>query len=201
MLPPPIKYKLNASLLAIGASYGNLTDSINHKIPKNPAMKSVILLDSNYNLYELREGEFIFAKKIFDYEPQHQFSKACALSMNGYIAIGEPRSPNCHILHIYNGVLTHIKTLEWHRNDIYNIRFSKNGKYMVSGGEDGKVFIFAMPNFNIANILPPRPDYISNIHLGKVQKLVVYSSYDNTNCIVDMSVNKIIGECETNAVA
>ncbi len=201
MLPPPIKYKLNASLLAIGASYGNLRDSINHKVPQNPALKSVILLDSNYNLYELRDGEFIFAKKIFDYEPQHQFSKACALSMNGYIAIGEPRSPNCHILHIYNGILTRIKTLEWHRNDIYNIRFSKNGKYMVSGGEDGKVFIFAMPNFNIANILPPRPDYISNIHLGKKQKLVVYSSYDNTNCIFDMSVNKIIGEFETNAVA
>ena len=109
MLPPPIKYKLNASLLAIGASYGNLRDSINHKVPQNPALKSVILLDSNYNLYELRDGEFIFAKKIFDYEPQHQFSKACALSMNGYIAIGEPRSPNCHILHIYNGILTRIK--------------------------------------------------------------------------------------------
>ena len=201
MLPPPIKYKLNASLLAIGASYGNLADSINHNAPQNPALKSIILLDSNYNLYELRDGEFIFAKKIFDYEPQHQFSKACALSQNGYIAIGEPRSPNCHILHIYNGVLTRIKTLSWHRNDIYNIRFSKNGKYMVSGGEDGKVFIFSMPNFKVAYILPPRPDYISNIHLGKVQKLVVYSSYDNTNCIFDMNTSKIIGEFETNAVA
>lgn len=201
MLPPPIKYKLNASLLAIGASYGNLQDSINNKIPKDTSKKSVILLDSNYNLYELRNGEFIFAKKIFDYESQHQFGKACALSMNGYIAIGEPRSPNCHILHIYNGILTPIKTLSWHRNDIYNTRFSKNGKYMVSGGEDGKVFIFTMPNFNIANILPPRPDYISNIHLGKKQKLVVYSSYDNVNCVFDMGVNKTIGEFKTNAVA
>lgn len=201
MLPPPIKYKLNASLLAIGASYGNLEASIANVMPRDSRLRSVILLDSNYNLYELRDGEFIYAKKLFDYEPQHQFSKACALSMNGYIAIGEPRSPNCHILHIYNGVLTPIKTLVWHRNDIYNIRFSKNGRYMVSGGEDGKVFIFTMPNFNIANILPPRPDYISNIHLGKRQTLVVYSSYDNTNCVFDMGINKIIGEFETNAVA
>lgn len=194
MLPLPIKYKLNASLLAIGASSSKLHSNINGK-------KSVILLDSNYNLYEICDGEFIFAKKIFDYEAQHQFSKACAISMNGYIAIGEPRSPNCHILHIYNGILTHIKTLTWHKADIYNIRFSKNGKYMVSGGEDGKVFIFGMPHFNIVNILPPRPDYISNIHFGKVLKLVVYSSYDNVNCIFDMNTNKIIGEFETNAVA
>lgn len=194
MLPAPIKYKLNASLLAIGASSSKLDSSV-------AGTKSVILLDSSYNLYEFRDGEFIFARKIFDYEPQHQFSKACAISMNGYIAIGEPRSPNCHILHIYNGILTHIKTLSWHKADIYNIRFSKNGKYMVSGGEDGKVFIFGMPHFNIINILPPRSDYISNIHFGKVLKLVVYSSYDNVNCIFDMDTNKIIGEFETNAVA
>lgn len=132
MLPQPIKYKLNASLLAIGASYGNLEASIANMMPRDSKLKSVILLDSNYNLYELRDGEFIYAKKLFDYEPQHQFSKACALSMNGYIAIGEPRSPNCHILHIYNGVLTPIKTLVWHRNDIYNIRFSKNGSHSES---------------------------------------------------------------------
>lgn len=194
MLPAPIKYKLNASLLAIGASSSKLNSSV-------AGTKSVILLDSSYNLYEFRDGEFIFARKIFDYEPQHQFSKACAISMNGYIAIGEPRSPDCHILHIYNGILTHIKTLSWHKADIYNIRFSKNGKYMVSGGEDGKVFIFGMPHFNIINILPPRSDYISNIHFGKVLKLVVYSSYDNVNCIFDMDTNKIIGEFETNAVA
>lgn len=194
MLPAPIKYKLNASLLAIGASSSKLDSSV-------AGTKSVILLDSSYNLYEFRDGEFIFARKIFDYEPQHQFSKACAISMNGYIAIGEPRSPNCHILHIYNGILTHIKTLSWHKADIYNIRFSKNGKYMVSGGEDGKVFIFGMPHFNIINILPPRSDYISNIHFGKVLKLVVYSSYDNVNCVFDMDTNKIIGEFETNAVA
>lgn len=194
MLPAPIKYKLNASLLAIGASSSKLNSSV-------VGTKSVILLDSSYNLYEFRDGEFIFARKIFDYEPQHQFSKACAISMNGYIAIGEPRSPDCHILHIYNGILTHIKTLSWHKADIYNIRFSKNGKYMVSGGEDGKVFIFGMPHFNIINILPPRSDYISNIHFGKVLKLVVYSSYDNVNCIFDMDTNKIIGEFETNAVA
>lgn len=188
MLPKPIRYKLNASILSIGASYAN-------------SAKSVILLDSNYHLYELCDGEFIFNKKIFDYEAQHQFSKACALSMNGYVAIGEPHSANCHILHLQNGILTHIRTLNWHKADIYNIRFSKNGKYMVSGGEDGKVFIYGMPHFNITAILPPRPDYISNIHFGKTQTLVIYSSYDNVNCIFDMETNRIIGEFETRAVA
>lgn len=194
MLPLLTKYKLNASILAIGASSSKLHSTVNDT-------KSVVLLDSNYNLYEICDGEFMFAKRIFECEAQHQFSKACAISMNGYIAIGEARSPNCHIFHIYRGLLTHIKTLSWHKADVYNIRFSKNGKYMVTGGEDGKVFIFGMPHFNIINILPPRPDYISNIHFGKVQKLVIYSSYDNVNCIFDMDTNKIIGEFETNAVA
>lgn len=195
MLPKPIRYKLNASILSIGASYAKFNSTA------KSTQKSVILLDSNYNLYELCEGEFIFNKKIFDYEPQHQFSKACALSQNGYVAIGEPHSSNCHILHLYNGILTRVRTLSWHKADIYNIRFSKNGKYMVSGGEDGKVFIYGMPHFNIIAILPPRPDYISNIHFGKSQNLVVYSSYDNVNCIFDMETNKIIGEFETRAVA
>ncbi|MGX2982134.1 hypothetical protein [Helicobacter sp. 23-1045] len=229
MLPKPIRYKLNASILAIGASSANLSsakldsatlsstksDSTNLNTTKsnsatpNPvtldsaknSAKSVIFLDSNYNLYELQDGEFIFNNKIFDFEAQHQFSKSCALSMNGYVALGEPHSPNCHILHLYNGTLSHIKTLSWHKADIYNIRFAKNGKYMVSGGEDGKVFIYGMPHFNIIAILPPRADYISNIHFGKSQNLVVYSSYDNVNCIFDMGTNTIIGEFETGAVA
>lgn len=201
-LPAPIRYKLNASILAIGASVHKFSNSQNlAKKSQNLSQKSIILLDSAFHLYELCDGEFIFAKKIFDFDAQHQFSKACALSQNGYIAIGEPHSPNCHILHIYNGILTYIKTLSWHKADIYNIRFSKNGKYLVSGGEDGKVFIFALPHFNLINILPPRPDYISNIHFGKSQNLVIYSSYDNINSIFDMSTNKIIGEFETNAVA
>lgn len=205
-LPTPIRYKLNASILAIGASEHKFSKSQNlaknpQNLAQNPTTKSIILLDSAYHLYELRDGEFIFAKKIFDFEAQHQFAKSVALSQNGYVAIGEPHSPNCHILHIYNGILTHIKTLCWHKADIYNIRFSKNGKYLVSGGEDGKVFIFALPHFNLISILPPRPDYISNIHFGRTQNLVIYSSYDNVNAIFDMSTNKVISEFETNAVA
>ncbi|RDU62620.1 hypothetical protein [Helicobacter sp. MIT 14-3879] len=184
MLPLIAKHKLSHSVLSIGASENN-----------------IIILDSNYNLYELRDEEFIFAKKVFDYEPHHQFSKACAISMNGYIAIGEKKSPNCKILHIKNKNLIHIKTLSWHRADIYNIRFSKDNKYLVTGGEDGKVFIFSLPEFNIVNILPPRPDYISNIHFGKISRLVVYSSYDMVNCIFNMDTNELIGEFETNSVA
>lgn len=184
MLPLLARHKLNSSILSIGSS-----------------ARSVILLDSNYHVYELEDGEFVFSQKIFDYEPQHQFSKACATSMNGYIAIGEPKSPNCRIFHIKNKRLTPLKTLSWHKADIYNIRFSRNGKYLVSGGEDGKVFVFSLPSFSIVNILPPRPDYISNIHFGKNANLVVYSSYDMMNCVFDMNTNEIVGEFETNAVA
>lgn len=183
MLPLLNKYKLNASILSIGANE-----------------ESVIILDSNYNLYELKDDEFIFAKKIFDFIPQHQFSKACAVSMQGFIAIGKPKSNICEILHLKNGKLKHIKTLSWHKADIYNIRFSRDGKFLVTGGEDGKVFIFRLPDFHIANILPPRPDYISNVHFGKISKLVVYSSYDLQNCVFDMEQNNIVGTFNTNSV-
>lgn len=184
MLPLITNFKLNASVLSIGYSD-----------------KSTVILDSAYHLYELKDNEFIFAKKIFDFPPQHQFSKACALSMNGYMAIGEPKSENCHILHINNGKLVHIKTLSWHKADIYNIRFSRDGKFLITGGEDGKVFIFSLPDFNMVNILPPRPDYISNVHFGKFSPLVVYSSYDMQNCVFDVYLNKVIGEFETSSVA
>lgn len=183
MLPLIGKFKLNSSILSIGAN-GN----------------SVIILDSNYHLYELNNNEFIFAKKIFDFIPQHQFSKACAVSMNGYIAIGKPKSNICEILYLKNAKLTTIKTLSWHKTDIYNIRFSRDGKYLVTGGEDGKVFIFRLPDFVMINILPPRPDYISNIHFGKIAGLVVYSSYDLQNFVFDTEQNNIIGEFKTNSV-
>ncbi|RAX53005.1 hypothetical protein CCY99_06450 [Helicobacter sp. 16-1353] len=183
MLSLMSKYRLNSSILSIGAND-----------------KSVIILDSNYTLYELLDDEFIFVKKIFDFTPQHHFSKACAVSMQGFIAIGKPKSNLCEILYLKNGNLKHIKTLSWHKADIYNIRFSRDGKFLVTGGEDGKVFVFRLPDFHIVNILPPRPDYISNIHFGKISKLIVYSSYDLQNCVFDMEQNIIVGTFNTNSV-
>lgn len=183
MLQLMSKFKLNASVLAIGQGEN-----------------SVVVLDSNYHLYELRDGEFIFAKRILE-QSAHQFAKSCAICLNGIFAFGIPKSRNLEIYSIKNGVLAHLKTLLWHKSDIYNVRFSRDGKYLVSGGEDGKVFVYGLPHFDILNILPPRPDYISNIHFGKISKLLVYSSYDLVNCVFDMNYNEVIGEFETNAVA
>ena len=177
------KYKLNSSILSIGANKHN-----------------IILLDSSYNIYEFNKDQFIFTKKIFDFKNHHPFSKACAVSMQGYIAIGIPKSNICEVFHLENGNLKHIKTLEWHKADIYNIRFSRDGKFLITGGEDGKVFLFRLPDFNVVNILPPRPDYISNIHFGRVANFIVYSSYDLQNCVFDMEQNKIIGTFKTNSV-
>ena len=183
MLPLIGKYKLNSSILSIGSNKNNM-----------------ILLDSNYYVYEFHKDTFLYTKKIFDFEAHHPFSKACAVSMQGYIAIGIPKSNICEIFHLENKDLKHIKTLEWHKADIYNIRFSRDGKFLITGGEDGKVFLFRLPDFNVVNILPPRPDYISNIHYGRIANLIVYSSYDLNNCVFDMEQNKIIGTFETNSV-
>ena len=177
------QYKLNSSILSIGSNKNN-----------------IILLDSSYYVYEFNTDTFIYTKKIFDFENHHPFSKACAVSMQGYIAIGIPKSNICEIFYLENKNLKHIKTLQWHKADIYNIRFSRDGKFLITGGEDGKVFLFRLPNFNVVNILPPRPDYISNIHFGRIANLIVYSSYDLNNCVFDMEQNKIIGTFSTNSV-
>ena len=183
MLPLLNNLKLNSSILSIGKN-GN----------------SVIIIDNTYHLYEIKSGEFIYSKQIFDFAAQHPFSKACAVSMQGSIAIGKPKTNECEILYIKDGNLKHVKTLSWHKADIYNIKFSRDGKYLLTGGEDGKAFVFSLPNFNIVHILPPRPDYISNVHFGKISKLIVYSSYDMINCVFSMENNKIIGLFETSSV-
>ena len=95
------KYKLNSSIISIGANKHN-----------------IILLDSSYNIYEFNKDQFIFTKKIFDFKNHHPFSKACAVSMQGYIAIGIPKSNICEVFHLENGNLKHIKTLDWHKADI-----------------------------------------------------------------------------------
>lgn len=183
MLPLNKNLKLNSSILSIGENEGN-----------------IIIIDSTYHLYEIKDGDFIYSKQIVDLTPQHPFSKSCAVSMQGYIAIGKPKTNQCEIFNLKNGNLKHITTLAWHKADIYNIKFSRNGKYLLTGGEDGKAFVFSMPSFNIVNILPPRPDYISNVHFGKISKLIVYSSYDMANCVFDMEQNKVIGIFETSSV-
>lgn len=188
MLPLIRKFKLNSSVLSIGASLDS------------SKRESILILDSSYHLYALRDGEFVFSKQIFDFPSQHQFSKACAVSMYGYIAIGVPKSNVCEVLKFEDDNLIHLASLSWHKADIYNIRFSRDGKYLITGGEDGKVFVFRLPDFHIACILPPRPDYISNIHFGRIAKLIVYSSYDLQNCVFDMVQNKIIGTFSTHSV-
>ena len=183
MLQLIAKLKLNASILSIGRNKNN-----------------TIIIDSNYYLYEIKNKDFLFVKQIFDFGLLHPFSKSCSVGMHGYIAVGEPKSNKCHVLSLNSGNLVSLKTLSWHRADIYNIRFSRDGKYLVTGGEDGKVFIFSLPSFNLISILPPRPDYISNVHFGRELNLIVYSSYDMLNCVFDIDRNSIIGKFQTNAV-
>lgn len=182
MIPVLNRLKLNGSVLEFGIT-----------------PESIIILDNFYNLYEINRSTFQFQKSVQitkTHEVHHKFSKSLAASKGGYTVFALNKSTKGIVLKVEHN-LEKITSLAWHKADISNSIFSKDGKYLATGGEDGRTLIYQIPSFNLLATLLPRPDYICGIAFSPESSLLAVSCFDRSTLLFSLERNLEIATFET----
>ena len=150
------------------------------------------ILDNTYNLYYLDKSTFEIKKNMSissTFEPLHKFSHANAISSTGLINIAVAKKSSTIVLSTLNG-LKKEKGLDYHRKDIECSAFSNNGKFLATGGEDGKVFIFNTEYMKMIIGLPNRADYISSLRFSDDDRYLIINCYDRSSFIYNLETAK-----------
>jgi hypothetical protein len=81
------------------------------------------------------------------------------ISQNGkYLAIGVNGKKKISVWDIKNK--KQLFLLGWHKGDVLSVNFDRDGKYLLSGGEDGRSYLWSLETGKIVGILPPSADYV-----------------------------------------
>ncbi|RAX57798.1 hypothetical protein CCZ01_04950 [Helicobacter monodelphidis] len=160
--------------------------------------KKIFMLDNLYHFYELDASDLSFSKstQIFkDKEARHKFTHAISGSVDGYLFVTLHNSSQGVILKDGETVAK-IANLQWHKATVSSSRFSRDGRYLATGGEDGKTLLFQIPSFKLAGSMLPRPDYIASINFDSKAERIASSSFDGVTVILDIERNLIVGTFE-----
>ena len=153
---------------------------------------SIICADNFYNIcaFSKENGTATYNHQISkSVENLHHYAKSVGIASNSTrVGVGFPKNPKAVILDIKDKV-TPLATLTWQKLDVINVRFSKENSYIVTGGQDGRVIIYANSNFHMIASLPPLPDYISCIAMCKNENLLFYSCFSGIAVIYSIDRN------------
>ncbi|MDE5603477.1 MAG: hypothetical protein K2I71_06135, partial [Helicobacter sp.] len=143
------------------------------------------------------EKALCFAK---DAELFHRYSHACGISRNFYFCIPIKENHKTFILEYENTKIKHIATLNDHDGDIETCRFSDDGNFFATGGQDGRVFIYDGKSFLPITSLMARSDYISVISFSYNNEFMAISGYDKFTLIFDFLRHKVTFNFQTSDV-
>jgi WD40 repeat protein len=163
----------------------------------------IAVLDNLYNIYFVESKTFDIKKDYnisTEYEPFHQFSKAFALSKNGYMAMSINNSNKVLILYHKSYSMKKIVAIGNHQRVVESVEFSKNSKFMATGGADGRVFVFDTKYYKSLTSVEKQSDSISCIAFSEDSNKLVSNSFNRTSIIFDLDRNKEIGRFETGTV-
>ncbi len=186
MVPKQDTVKVNGSVISIKQSGDNVS-----------------ICDNLYNYYLLNIQKLNFLKSVNITKkaaPLHKYSKSISTSSNGIICLVLNNSSKSFLIDTRDG-LKNFKSLFWHKAGIYTTMFANGDEYILSGGEDGKTFVFKAPDYEPYAILDPRPDYISDFAFEKEGELLAISGFDKKCQIYDLESSKTLGEFETPDIA
>ncbi len=138
---------------------------------------STFCVDNTFFITQINEDlkvekTLCFAK---DAQSFHRYSHACGISRDFYFCIPINENHKSFILEYENEKIKHIATLDDHDGDIETCKFSDNGEFFATGGQDGRVFIYDGKSFLPIASLMPRSDYISVISFSHNNEFMAIS--------------------------
>ncbi len=163
---------------------------------KKPAFKmrivesgEVYILDTSNTIrifdeqFKLKGGAKI---KIPEHNP---FENTADISPKGtFLAIAEVKGKKTFIWDIKTKKIKY--KFGWHKGEVLNVSFDNEEKYVLTGGNDSRAYIWSLQYGSMLTALPPHPDYILSGGFSKNDLWVATGSYDRLVTITNItSVN------------
>lgn len=169
---------------------------------------SIYFVDTDGNLHTVCRKRWNRTQEalISDAPPLHRFQKGASFSQNGHVAYSVKVKDDCAVCmklpqktagedaEFTDGLDTPILEsigLRGHdqRAEVMTFCGSK-GQYLLSGGTDGKVYMYSTHTGKVIMSLKPKPDYISHITVDKKGGNLAYSAYDKSLTILNIRHQK-----------
>ncbi len=77
-----------------------------------------------------------------------------------------------------------------HQGEIESLAVDPNERYLVTGGEDGKTFVWALKTARLAFTMPPHSDYVTAIAFNDNGQFVATGSYDKNINLLNIATMK-----------
>ena len=80
-----------------------------------------------------------------------------------------------------------IYLLGWHKGNVLSVSFDKEERYIVTGGEDGRAYLWSLLTGKMVGSLPPHADYILSTDFSLNSLWVATGSYDKSITITNIT--------------
>jgi WD40 repeat protein len=108
------------------------------------------------------------------------------VSPNGkYLAIAVDGKKKTSIWDIENK--KQLFLLGWHKGNILSVSFDKEEKYVLTGGEDGRAYLWSLTTGKMIGALPPHADYILSTDFSLNSLWAATGSYDRSITITNIT--------------
>jgi len=123
--------------------------------------------------------------------PSHNpFENTADISNKGnFLAIAEIKGKKTFIWDIKNKKMKY--KFGWHRGEVLNVSFDWDENYLLTGGSDGRAYIWSLKFGKMLMPLPPHPDYILSGGFSKNNLWTATGSYDRLITISNISSSNL----------
>ncbi len=123
--------------------------------------------------------------------PTHKpFENSADISPNGtFIAIAEVKGNKTFIYDIKNKKMKY--KFGWHKGEVLNVSFDWEEEYLLTGGMDGRAYVWSLKLGKMLTALPPHPDYVLSGGFSKNNLWAATGSYDRLITITNITSTNI----------
>jgi hypothetical protein len=153
----------------------------------------LVALDSSYYFYkyDLENKKFIKNKQLIDKEPIYKFIKSNRVHSNGLLTLTTKDSSKVMLFKHTKDKMSSISEFSNHISKV-EVCSIYNDKYLATGGEDGRVYLYDLKYTKLLSEILIRPDFISSIVFSDDGKYIFCSSFDREVSIYSINTAKIL---------
>jgi WD40 repeat protein len=175
-----IAFSQDGSMVAIGADGGKVV------VQQNPAASNSVVLDSNALVLKT-EDELRREDRIMELESARHAVAAAqnALDQGDYTGASKLASHSLRVLpdtvqakEILMQAETHLRGEGWHRGQVSSLALSKDGRWLVTGGEDAKAKIWDLTTRQVHADLVGHKAWVRSVTFCEDDNVVMSASID-----------------------
>ena len=148
----------------------------------------VLTKDGNFRVFD-KDLEKIVGGLKSNLPQEHDFRQTQFISNDlKYIVLAKQKTNEATVIDVEKK--KKIYTISKNSGEVETLFINNSDKYLVSGGIDGRTYIFDLKNGHFLYNLPVHADFITAITITNTTQLVATGSYDSTIYVTNLSTLK-----------